>query len=546
MGLHEHAVAEALVHRAQRVDVQDRRLRSVMQPGAALAVRNDPDGRTGLDVAEPRPVRDHAVRTRHRAGPRRIAAARLAGCGERTRTTALGRDRVGRQRGRESLEHEPLRARARRDLAGVEVALRIDRQVMQALEVARFLAALAKLIEDLQALPVEHGDVRVAVVGDIEELLLRVGGERQSGRRLRRRPGSIDERLRHELPVRREDLHSPVRTVGHVDKPVVRDLDGVHRPAELPRSEAVGIERWRGATAAAWCWGGATAAAGVCTGVRATAGTSARRGRHIDGSVAERAPHPLERAGIGVEHDDPAVAVAVRDEGLVGLGPHEDVRRLVHALRVSVAFAGRPAADLQQELSLGVELEEHVVVEIPERRCDRGAAADPHVVLVVDGDAVLAVGPVVARPGPAPRVHELPRRVELQHRRRRALPAILRDCVRPVQQVDVIAAIDGHRCDMTHDPVVRQLRPRRVYLEDGDPSRRRRRRQGRLRRHRASGNNRGVGEPRDANRDSGGRGSKHQVPASEVDSHGNDREMGCERAAPAALRIMRGGARGWR
>ena len=178
VGLHEHAAAEALVDGARGVDVQDRRLRSVMQPGAALAVRNDADGRTGLDVAEPRPVRDHAVRTRHRAGPRRIAAARLAGRGKRTRTGALGRDRVGRQRGRESFEHESLRARARRDLTGVEVALGIDRQVVQALEVARLLAALPKLIKELQALSIEHRDVRVAVVRDIEELLLRVGGER--------------------------------------------------------------------------------------------------------------------------------------------------------------------------------------------------------------------------------------------------------------------------------------------------------------------------------------------------------------------------------
>ena len=229
----------------------------------------------------------------------------------------------------ESLEHESLRACARRDLAGVEVALGIDRQVMQALEVARLLAALTELIEDLQALAIEHCDVRVAVVGDVEELLLRVGGEREAGRRLRRRTGSIDERLRHVLPFRREHLHSAVRTIGHVDQAVVRDLDGVHRPAELLRPVALGIERRRSASAAA--------------GVRAAAGASAlgRRGRHIDGRIAERAPHPLERAGISVEHDHAAVPVAVRDEGLVGLGPHEDVRRLVDGLRVGVALARR-------------------------------------------------------------------------------------------------------------------------------------------------------------------------------------------------------------
>ena len=175
--LHEHAVAEPAIDGARRVDVQDRRLGSVVQPGAALAVGDDADRRARLDVAESRPVRNHAVRIRHRAGPRRIAAARLTRWRKRARLRGLRRrhgrrDGVGRQRVRESLEHESLRARARRDLAGVDVALGIDRQVMQALEVARLLAALPELVEELQALPIEHGDVRVAVVGDVEELLL--------------------------------------------------------------------------------------------------------------------------------------------------------------------------------------------------------------------------------------------------------------------------------------------------------------------------------------------------------------------------------------
>ena len=212
--LHEHAVAEPAIDGARRVDVQDRRLRSVMQPRAALAVRDDADGGARLDVAQSRPVRDHAVRARHRAGPRRIAAARLTRWRKRARRRALRRgagagllgapaaqlrrrERVGRQRVREPLEHESLRARARRDLAGVEVALRVDRQVMQALEVARLLAALPELIEELQALAIEHDDVRVAVVGDVQELLL----PRRARTRARpptavRRAGAIDEHLR--------------------------------------------------------------------------------------------------------------------------------------------------------------------------------------------------------------------------------------------------------------------------------------------------------------------------------------------------------------
>src|SRR6185503_15715647 len=73
--LHEHAVAEPAIDLARRVDVQDRRLRAVMEPRAALAVRDDADGGARLDVAQLRPVRNHAIRVRHRAGPPRIAAA---------------------------------------------------------------------------------------------------------------------------------------------------------------------------------------------------------------------------------------------------------------------------------------------------------------------------------------------------------------------------------------------------------------------------------------------------------------------------------------
>ena len=187
------------------------------------------------------------------------------------------------------------------------------------------------------------------------------------------------------LPVRREHLHAAVRPVGHVDQPVVRDLDGVHRPAELLRAGALGIERRRGATAAA--------------GVRAAArARSSRRGRHIDGRVAERAPHPLERAGVGVEHDDAAVAVAVGDERLVGLRPHEDVGRLVDGLRVGVALADasgrRSAAGTSPCCRTSAACRRRDCAATVRRR---GAAADPDVVLVVDGDAVLAVRPVVAR-----------------------------------------------------------------------------------------------------------------------------------------------------
>jgi len=166
----------------------------MLQPHAACTIGHDTDRGSRLDGAEMRPVRQHAVPTVcHRAGdPRRFARrdSTTAGRWWRRGLRRLGRWRrelcrcecVGRQRVRESLEHESLRTRAGRDLAGVDVALGVDRQVMQSLEVPRLLAALAELIEELETFPFEHQDVRVAVVGDVEELLIGVGGECQAGR----------------------------------------------------------------------------------------------------------------------------------------------------------------------------------------------------------------------------------------------------------------------------------------------------------------------------------------------------------------------------
>ena len=80
--LHEHLVAERLHDLARRIEVDDRRLGSVMQPGAALAVGNDADGGAGSNGAERRPLLDHAIRVGHRARPvwrRRLLAARGTG-----------------------------------------------------------------------------------------------------------------------------------------------------------------------------------------------------------------------------------------------------------------------------------------------------------------------------------------------------------------------------------------------------------------------------------------------------------------------------------
>jgi hypothetical protein len=58
--------------------------------------------------------------------------------------------------------------------------------------------------------------------------------------------------------------------------------------------------------------------------------------------VAECAPHPLERAGVGVEHDHAVIAVAVGDEQLVGRRMHPDVRRLMQIAAALSAMRGPP------------------------------------------------------------------------------------------------------------------------------------------------------------------------------------------------------------
>ena len=104
---------------------------------------------------------------------------------------------------------------------------------------------------------------------------------------------------------------------------------------------------------------------------------------------------------------------------------HEGVGRLVHARRVVVAPALVRSANLQQELSLARELQQHVVGPLRQRVRRRAAAANPDVVLVVDEDAVLAVRPVEACPGAAPRVARTsPSR---RTRARRARPALALD-----------------------------------------------------------------------------------------------------------------------
>src|SRR5262249_36637523 len=120
-------------------------------------------------------------------------------------------------------------------------------------------------------------------------------------------------------------------------------------------------------------------------------------------------------------------------------------------------------------------------------------AAEPDGVLV-DANAVFLLRPFVASPIPAPGLHDIAVRIELDDwgRRDAALGARwilpgrrLEPCQAawPLHDPDVVALIDRHACDLAERPVVGQrLGPERVDLELRD-----------LGRHRAEGHQQCAG-----------------------------------------------------
>ena len=99
-------------------------------------------------------------------------------------------------------------------------------------------------------------------------------------------------------------------------------------------------------------------------------------------------------AGLGVEHDHTAVAIAVGDVNLVCIRVDPDARGATQVLGVVAATALFGSADLQQELAILRELQ-HV-------RVTRAVAADPDMALVVDVDTMLVRRPLEPVAGPTP------------------------------------------------------------------------------------------------------------------------------------------------
>src|SRR4051812_33276140 len=69
----------------------------------------------------------------------------------------------------------PIHRFERRDFGGVEIALLINRKMMQGAELPGVRAPGAERIEELQRLALEDPDLRLASVGDVQVLLRGVG-----------------------------------------------------------------------------------------------------------------------------------------------------------------------------------------------------------------------------------------------------------------------------------------------------------------------------------------------------------------------------------
>ena len=185
-----------------------------------------------------------------------------------------------------------------------------------------------------------------------------------------------------------------------------------------------------------------------------------------------RRPNDAGRRCRTIEHDDAAIAVAVRDVDFVGILVDRSLRGLTELGGVVGAPGRRDLADLAEELAVEGEFEDGVVVV--------GIAADPDETAVVDFDAVLAADPFIAFAGPAQEARRLAVGIELQHRRRRhaAFRArriercalfVVGERARALDDPDMSLAVDGDAADLADDPVVRQrLRPGGVDREGRD------------------------------------------------------------------------------
>jgi hypothetical protein len=173
---------------------------------------------------------------------------------------------------------------------------------------------------------------------------------------------------------------------------------------------------------------------------------------------------PLVGAGIRVENDDTVIAIAVGHiEFASGLIDNRIGRRS-EILRVVAALIFARTADLHQELAIPSELQ-NLRVLLP-------GTGDPDIVPSVDINSMLEIWPFVPFARPAPGSEEIAGCIEFQYGGSRAPSGagfVRLKSPRPVDDPDVVFAVDGDTGDSADQPFVRQrLRPEGIDLKGGD------------------------------------------------------------------------------
>src|SRR5712692_4486059 len=189
-------------------------------------------------------------------------------------------------------------------LGRVEVAFGIAGDAVHAVELAGLAPAVAEVRNLLQRLAQYDAHLLVLAVGEEHEALPGILRERDIPGRARGERLLGIEPFLHERPVRAEHLHAVALAVAHVDQAVVRAFDAMHRVAEL-----LGRRRFR---------------------IVVAQGSVVRL-------VAVRAPVAFHFAGIGIDHGDAFVGIAVGNVRFVGLGIDPDLGHPPEVLEVVAA-----------------------------------------------------------------------------------------------------------------------------------------------------------------------------------------------------------------
>src|SRR5215467_9863019 len=322
----------------------------------------------------------------------------------------------------------------------VDVALRIDRDAVHAVELAGLASAAAKRCQFVHRLALDDADALVLTVGEIDELLLRILGEGDFPGRARGERVLGEEVLAHEGAVGVEDLDAIIDAIANVKQAVLRKRDAVHGIAVLLRDR---VARLVGPQLA------------------------------VVRLLAVGSPPTLDLAGVAVDHGEEPVAIAVGNITFIGLGIDVDLRDPSEVLRVVAARVLALMPGLRQELAVLGELQDLGILG--------AVAAEPDIALAVDEHTVHRFRPLVARARGAPGVDLIALRIEREHRRGRlaavcgwrielrALLVVVQRRSAAMDDPQVVLGVDRSTDGHAEQRLSRErLRPHRVDLEHRD------------------------------------------------------------------------------